>query len=728
MVILIHGRKVFSRILRQIFVVCILVLFCAIANAETEGHSLLSRLKWWPNQLPADYYQKLQQLVASGQLELAKQNAEAIIKKYPDELDVRLLLAKIYIKEEKYSAVTEQTDYILQKNPRYDDAREVAISAALLTDNYQKAITLADQGLKNSPNSNFFLLKKAQAYAELQQYDPALAAVNQLLSSQPDNAAAIKLRDYLVSLQQKKQNNIPPNEYIKRELKTEVQDRAIKVTKRVPTLSPDYYQNLRQMLDRHQYSEVQQTAESILRNYPNESDVRLLLAKAYVAQRNYQAALEQAEYLLKQDSNNKDAYQIKKVVTRAMTVPLQEFIEKPMLLKEKGAENKIKVMEYPQILVLYNAGKKQQAKIEALKTIKVQVNEYDARLLLARIYSQEKNYSAASEQLIYILQHKPDYLDARLAFIDVEFATEQYQSAIETVEVGLKLHPNDPTLLYKQAVAYTELKQYKNAISILKTVVQLYPDNADARKLLKNLKDSNSILLNTPNLLGISENLYYASDNHQGWTYSSLFYARNTPLGTIGGGVNNGAKPGQDSVQYVVDVYPKLFKWAYLHLNYGRSNGVVYAHNQSIVEGYFNFPMEFDGSVGQRYIRYNNNRIYDYTAELGKNAGSYWISVRQHFFNPSNSLYYTTTLRRYFSNNANKFIGITVGTGREPDIADLSSGKFIILKAIGAWINGRTPITDTVFFDFGFGMDHQEFVNGNIRNLPTIAGSLSWHF
>ncbi|QLH42380.1 MAG: tetratricopeptide repeat protein [Coxiellaceae bacterium] len=79
----------------------------------------------------------------------------------------------------------------------------------------------------------------------------------------------------------------------------------------MPTLSPIIIKIYVQMLDRHQYSEVQQTAESILRNYPNESDVRLLLAKAYVAQRNYQAALEQAEYLLKQDSNNKDAYQIK---------------------------------------------------------------------------------------------------------------------------------------------------------------------------------------------------------------------------------------------------------------------------------------------------------------------------------------------------------------------------------------------------------------------------------
>ncbi len=86
------------------------------------------------------------------------------------------------------------------------------------------------------------------------------------------------------------------------------------------------------------------------------------------------------------------------------------------------------------------------------------------------------------------------------------------------------------------------------------------------------------------------------------------------------------------------------------------------------VEWYHNFPKSFEGSIGMRFLQFNNSHVSVYTATLGKYAGNYWFSLRS-FVTPGSEGTAVSALfqvRRYFSDPEN-YLGLRLGYGISPD-------------------------------------------------------------
>lgn len=106
-------------------------------------------------------YERIKKLYDYGAHEEAKQQAIDYLQKYPQDSDVRLVLAKFYLEEKRYHRAREELIIVLENHPRYVDARVILINIEILEKNYQDALRIGKEGLVYD-KQNKLLKKKIQ--------------------------------------------------------------------------------------------------------------------------------------------------------------------------------------------------------------------------------------------------------------------------------------------------------------------------------------------------------------------------------------------------------------------------------------------------------------------------------------------------------------------------------------------------------------------------------------
>lgn len=133
----------------------------------------------------------------NGKREQAREKLRFILEKSPNYHDVRILLARTYAWDgDRKTAIAELT-IVLNENSRHEDALSAMIDAYSWDDQPKMALQTAETALKTYPNSEDFLLKKANMQQDLGEDEDAMNTVNQLLLINPANEAAIALRESL---------------------------------------------------------------------------------------------------------------------------------------------------------------------------------------------------------------------------------------------------------------------------------------------------------------------------------------------------------------------------------------------------------------------------------------------------------------------------------------------------------------------------------------------------
>lgn len=113
--------------------------------------------------------------------------------KSPDYADIRVFLGRVYTWSDKVDSARTEFQYILQREPAYEDAYVAIADLEYWNDRPAEALQYVNKGLEYHPKSEDLLLRKARVLANMKQLHSAAEVANQLLAINPANAAARSL-------------------------------------------------------------------------------------------------------------------------------------------------------------------------------------------------------------------------------------------------------------------------------------------------------------------------------------------------------------------------------------------------------------------------------------------------------------------------------------------------------------------------------------------------------
>lgn len=127
----------------------------------------------------------------------------------------------------------------------------------------------------------------------------------------------------------------------------------------------------------------------------------------------------------------------------------------------------------------YQQGDYLQAKAQYQLALKLQPNYPEAHFNLAVLYLVTQKYARAITHFSQALNH-PSAKDGLIQTLTLQAKhyqlRQQYSLALNSITKALAFQPNDPHLLYNQAIIHEQLGQLKSAIAIYQQLIQLYPD------------------------------------------------------------------------------------------------------------------------------------------------------------------------------------------------------------------------------------------------------------
>jgi len=356
--------------------------------------------------------------------------------------------------------------------------------------------------------------------------------------------------------------------------------------------------------------------------------------------------------------------------------------------------------------------------IEARNICKILLNNdstnSDYSLLLARLYAWDKNYDSTRLILNNLIdKNKSNFEALELAFT-IEIWDNNYEKASKLCSNALQFYPSNENFLLQKAKILFNLKDYISSLDFVELILILYPDNQEAKDLLRKLKietAKNEISLN------YSFNIFQINLLNS-WQSSYLQYKRNTKYGSLIGRVNWANRFQKNGFQYEIDAYPKILKNGYLYLNYGFSNSSIFPKLRIGGEYFHSFQKGFEASLGFRYLEFDSSNVLIYTASVSKYFGNYWLSGRV-FLTPktngiSNS--YNLALRKYYETKYD-FVGLSVSYGMSPDDKQIIvSDKNLNLKSFKIGTTYSKQFQDFWFYEIQLNFATEEYFNKQFRN------------
>jgi tetratricopeptide (TPR) repeat protein len=195
---------------------------------------------------------------------------------------------------------------------------------------------------------------------------------------------------------------------------------------------------------RGEFVQAAQLAEKQLRTHPNAVAVRVMLARALLAQGRFQPAFEELRKVLASDPNNTDSLYYLSLIARELSQ-----------------------REYQRLLALAPDSDR-------------------AHQLLAEAALAAENPSEAETEFQNALRVNPGSADAAIALADLKRSQSKFDEAIGYYAQAEKIGPLSYPIAYGLGACYTYKKDYSQAADWLHKAVTLAPDSAAGHFALGN--------------------------------------------------------------------------------------------------------------------------------------------------------------------------------------------------------------------------------------------------
>jgi YaiO family outer membrane protein len=317
--------------------------------------------------------------------------------------------------------------------------------------------------------------------------------------------------------------------------------------------------------------------------------------------------------------------------------------------------------------------------------------------------------------------------------IDSELTLKNTHAAQLLLNQALKSYPNDPDVLAKQAKYFFTLRQYARAGDLSKQILEKTPKHPDATSIKSDIYEINPHLLHGLNAVGVNSEIDYVSDLKSIWQYTTLNYNRDMTWGVASLSLNNTSRFGETGNQGAIALYPIVNNQLYFRVNAAYANKpVLFPTYSGGGEVYYSGFKPAELSIGaSHYSIVRNIAFSQFTGSISKEIGPYWIGFRPNYYLPARgrkSALYTGTLIRYFG-PLDTYAKVTVGSGTTPDLANLTTVDFIVIK--NTFVVGviQIPLLDhRLLLSLGGDYQHWVFPSGKVRNISGGIIGLAYRF
>jgi len=295
----------------------------------------------------------------------------------------------------------------------------------------------------------------------------------------------------------------------------------------------------------------------------------------------------------------------------------------------------------------------------------------DFRVFLGRLYAWEGHYDTAAVHLIQVLDKNPEYEDARNALANVYIWGKNFDQALELLDAGLKQNPVNTDFLYKKALCLNSMNKPESARKVLKKLLKIDANHAEAAILLKNLPDPDpqrkiSIAYSYDRLADTKTQWQMLVDEASldPWQLLTLEAEQKFSFGPVIARLNLANRFELTGTQIEIEAYPNIRRGTYSYLSIGYSGSSIFPIYRLGAELFQDLPQAFEASLGFRFLHLEATDVSVITASTGKYIGNYWVNVRA-FISPQDvsfSKAWNFQSRRYLK-DADTFLEVNLGSG-----------------------------------------------------------------
>lgn len=367
--------------------------------------------------------------VRKGDLTSAAEILEKSLIYHPDYKDTHLLLGGIYGKLKEYNNAIKEYHTIISLDPAIVEPYILLSFLYGEQKKYDQAISTLMQLLKQDPENHMGTYYLAKIYGEMQRYHEAIEWMKKTVALHPDfESATVELG------------------------------------------------LLYQMEDNHTQA-IELYRNYITRN-PENTDIRQRLGKLLLKHERYREAAQEFEDILKIDGSLKDARFSLGLSYLLGNIDLDRALRlfRDILHQHPQDERAIYfIASTCEAKGLSTEALDEFAKIPPSSNFFV-----PARIHMGLIMKQRGSTDEAIEIISNAIETKKDDPELYNILASLQEDERQYERAVGTLAKGVKAIPGSIELRYSLGVLYEKMGRFDEGISMMKEIIELDPDNAEA--------------------------------------------------------------------------------------------------------------------------------------------------------------------------------------------------------------------------------------------------------
>ncbi len=352
---------------------------------------------------------------------------------------------------------------------------------------------------------------------------------------------------------------------------------------------------------------------------------------------------------------------------------------------------------------------------------------HDIRILQVRNLWALNRFELADEDLDYLLQNAPDYVDVLpLMGQRINYYQDPHE-AMNFIEKLATVYPQEVSLKVQKADLLFRIKKTSEARDLAMELITEDITGAERYRLqhILNRTVRNRIGLNYL-YIGFSEEY----SRRKPWSSFGLEYQRNIGQTTVIGRTTFSDRRYDQGILYEIEAYPVFSDRFYAFANVGFSDAAIFPNFRSSLSLYYNFAKILEAEVGSR-IQANSSSTY-LTAIAGLTAyvGKFYLNSRI-FLGPERNGQLIQNYQfntRYYLKTAENYLFLRVGSGISPDETSLST---LLLEnpSLEAWY-GNVGINKTFgihhIVQAGVGLLHEDITSQ--RSGTQFTGNIGYYY
>ena len=352
---------------------------------------------------------------------------------------------------------------------------------------------------------------------------------------------------------------------------------------------------------------------------------------------------------------------------------------------------------------------------------------HDIRILQVRNLWALNRFTEADEDLHYLLQKAPDYVDVPPL---VQQRVNRFtipSEALEFVREVLSIYPQNISLKVKMADLLMRTQQKADARSLAKQLLSNEITGAQ-RYLLQNI-----LTRTIKNRIGLNYQYIGFSEKYtrkKPWNSYALEYQRSFRKTVVLGRATFSDRRYDQGTLYEIDAYPVFSDRFYAFANIGVSNGDIFPDFRNSLSLYYNFAKIFEAEAGSRVQARGGNTFLTGIAGLTAYSGKFYLNSRI-FLGPERNGKLVQNYQfntRYYLKNAENYLFLRLGSGVSPDETSLST-LLLDNPTLDAWY-GNLGIHKTLgihhIVQAGIGLLHEDITAQ--RNGTQFIGNIGYYY